>query len=149
MASSNATSKLREEIKVTIQDYSKLLENILERPSSEINEVLWKIRADLETIIIELKSTIKDSILKEKWQETFHSENKGTKSKEKAISKLQEFSTKEQEIIILFSKDQNKCYQYLWKLKETISSVISAFPEIRYKWVNNQLREEKERIFEL
>ena len=149
MSPSNISSKLKEDIKITIKDYSKLLESISDRPSSEINEALWKIRAELETEIIEIKSIIKDSMLKEKWQETFHLENKGTKSKDKAISKLKVYSMNEQEVITLFVKNQEECYRYLWKLKETISSVISAFPETRYKWVNNQLREEKEEIFEI
>jgi hypothetical protein len=149
MSPSDALVKLKKDIKNSIQEYSKLLDNITKLPSSEVNEILWKTRADLETIVIELKSLLKDSMLKEKWQDKFHSENKGTKSKVKAISKLQEFDLNEQEILSLFSKDQNQCYQYLWKLKETISSVISAFPELRYKWVNNQLTEEKDKIFEI
>jgi hypothetical protein len=149
MSPSEALVKLEKDIKNSIQEYSKLLDNITKIPSSEVNEILWRTRADLETIVIELKSLLKDSMLKEKWQDKFHTENKGTKSKDKAISKLQEFDLNEQEILSLFSKDQNKCYQYLWKLKETISSVISAFPELRYKWVNNQLTEEKDKIFEI
>lgn len=149
MSSSNELSKLRKDIQEIIQKYNELLNKTSKIRSSEINEVLWKIRADLETVVIEFKSLTKESILKEKWQESFHKENKGTKSKEKAISKLQEFDKSEQEVNSLFSKNKNECYKYLWKLKETIASVISAFPETHFKWVNNQLQEEKDVIFEI
>ena len=103
----------------------------------------------METIVIEFKYSNTDSLLKENWQEKFHSDFKGTSSKDKAISKLQEFSLSLNEIMDLFSKKKNECYQYLWKLKEAISSVISAFPETQFRWVNNKLKEEKEKIFEI
>lgn len=149
MSNSDDYSILKQEIQKTMKIYSKLLESISEKKSNEINQTLWIIRADLETIVIEFKSLITDSLLKENWQEKFHSSYKGTSSKDKAISKLQEYGLSVNEIMDLFSKKRNECYQYLWKLKEVISSVISAFPETRFRWVNNQLQEDEEKIFEI
>ncbi|MCG3220342.1 MAG: hypothetical protein H7641_03085 [Candidatus Heimdallarchaeota archaeon] len=149
MSTSGDYSILKQEIQETMKSYTELLETISEKNSNEINRTLWKIRADLETIVVDFKNLITDSLLKENWQEKFHSSFKGTKSKEKAVSKLQEYSLSVNEIMALFAKKKNECYQYLWKLKEVISAVISAFPETRFKWVNNQLQEEKEEIFEI
>jgi len=149
MSSSDEFSILEQDIVAIMNMFSELLDSLSEKSSNEINHTLWKIRAELEIIIIEFKGLISDSLLKEKWQEDFHQNFKGTKSKEKAITKLKEYRLKEDEIKIMFSKKRNECYQFLWKLKEVISSVISAFPETRYTFVNNQLQEDKEKIFEI
>ncbi|NPD88087.1 MAG: hypothetical protein HGN29_05170 [Asgard group archaeon] len=149
MSSSDEYSIIKQDIQKIMKSYTELLEVISEKNSNEVNQILWKIRADLETIVIEFKSLITDSLLIENWQEQFHSDFKGTKSKEKAIFKLQEFNMSVGEIMDLFSKKKKECYQYLWKLKEVISSVISAFPKTRLKWEDNQFQEEKEKIFEI
>ncbi|MHA1955068.1 MAG: hypothetical protein ACW96U_14095 [Candidatus Heimdallarchaeaceae archaeon] len=149
MSNSDDYPTLRQDVQEIMKMYIELLETISEKESNEINQTLWKIRADLETIVIEFKDLIADSLLKETWQEKFHSSLKGTSSKDKAISNLQEFNLSLIEIMDMFSKRKKECFQYLWKLKEVISSVISAFPETRFRWVNNQLQEEKEKIFEI
>jgi hypothetical protein len=149
MFTSKDVSDLEQIILETMKAFTDLLASISEKDSNEVNQILWKIRAELEMIVIELKSLISDSILKEKWQEDFHKNFKGTKSKDKAIKKLQEYNLNEIEIKELSSKKRNECYQFLWKLKEVISGVISAFPETRFSWVDNQLQEEKEKIFEI
>ena len=55
MSSSDDYSSLKKEIQETMKTYTELLETISEKESNEINQTLWKIRADLETIVIEFK----------------------------------------------------------------------------------------------
>ena len=75
MSSSRAYSVLKQEIYDTIQTYNEFLDSIATKKSNEINQTLWKIRAELETIIIEYKILANVGLLKEKWQEKLLQQN--------------------------------------------------------------------------
>ena len=82
--SENRMKNIKEEIGKTISSYNDVIKNLTEMKDNKINDIFWNIRADLEIIIVELKSIVQKEILLERWQKRFHDELKGTKSKEKA-----------------------------------------------------------------
>ena len=140
---------IKEEIGQVVSRYTNLIENLSEMKDSKINNTFWDIRADLEAITIELKSILQKEILIEKWQSKFHEELKGTKSKEKAMVLLSKYNKDENQILDLLSTDLEQVYHYLWKLKEAITVVFEAFPLDKFTWVNGELQENSEKVFEI
>lgn len=136
-------------IEKIISRYSNLISNLSKYKDSKINKELWEIRSDLEFLIVEIKYFLKKDIIEERWQKTFLNDLKGTGSKPKAIPMLSEYSKTKTSIITLFTKDKEKCYKYLWKLKETITVVLAAFPTEKFSFKNGKLVKESEEIFEI
>ncbi|MHA1345355.1 MAG: hypothetical protein ACTSVO_13855 [Candidatus Heimdallarchaeaceae archaeon] len=136
-------------IEKIISRYSNLISNLSKYKDSKINKELWEIRSDLEFLIVEIKYFLKKDIIEERWQKTFLNDLKGTGSKPKAIPMLSEYSKAKTSIITLFTKDKEKCYKYLWKLKETITVVLAAFPTEKFSFKNGKLVKESEEIFEI
>ncbi len=140
---------IRKSIETIITRYSNLLPNLSKYKDSKINRELWDIRSDLEFLIVELKHFLKKDSIEERWQKSFFNELKGTGSKTKAIPMLIEYSKTKSSLVTVFTKDKEKCYRYLWKLKETITVVLAAFPTEKFSWKNGKLIKESEEIFEI
>lgn len=136
-------------IEKIITKYSNLLLNLSKYKDSKINKDLWEIRSDLEYLIVEMKHFLKKDIIEERWQKSFLNDLKGTGSKTKAIPMLNKYSKTKTNLITLFTKDKELCYRYLWKLKETITVVLAAFPTESFSWKNGKLVKESEEIFEI
>ena len=96
-----------------------------------------------------MKHFLEKDIIEERWQKNFLGELRGTGSKTKAIPMLNVYSQTKNNLISLFDKDKEKCYRYLWKLKETITVVLAAFPTAKFSWKNGELVKESEEIFEI
>ncbi|MHA1223393.1 MAG: hypothetical protein ACTSP3_09090 [Candidatus Heimdallarchaeaceae archaeon] len=86
----------------------------------------------------------------EKWQKDFFNSFKGTSSKEKAKKLLKTYTLSSDEIVTTYRKSKEEIYRYLWKLKETISLTLKAFPVESYSLENGKIKKlEKEEIFEI
>jgi hypothetical protein len=140
---------IRKSIEKIITRYANLLPNLSKYKDSKINRELWDIRSELEYMIVEMKHFLKKDLIEERWQKVFANELKGTGSKAKAIPMLKEYSKTKSNLIALFTKDKEKCYRYLWKLKETITVVLAAFPTEKFSLQNGKLVKESEEIFEI
>ena len=140
---------LKKSIEQIITKYSSLLPNLSKYKDSKINKELWDIRSDLEFLIVEMKHFLEKDIIEERWQKSFFNELKGTRSKTKAIPMLNEYSKTKNSLITLFDMDKEKCYRYLWKLKETITVVLAAFPTVKFSWKKGKLVKDTEEIFEI
>jgi hypothetical protein len=140
---------IKKSIEKIMAKYSNLLPNLSKYKDSRINKNLWDIRSDLEYLIVEMKYFLKKDLVEERWQKNFLNELKGTGSKTKAIPMLNEYSKTKTSLITLFTKDKELCYRYLWKLKETITVVLAAFPTESFSWKNGKLVKENEEIFEI
>ncbi len=140
---------IRKSIEKIITRYAILLPNLSKYEDSKVNRELWDIRSDLEYMIVEIKHFLKKDLIEERWQKIFTNELKGTGSKTKAIPMLREYSKTENDLIELFTKDKEKCYRYLWKLKETITVVLAAFPTEKFSLKNGKLVKDSEEIFEI
>ncbi|TET80706.1 MAG: hypothetical protein E3J43_01835 [Candidatus Heimdallarchaeota archaeon] len=149
----NNLDKLEINLEENISNYTKvlndLLDNISSLSSSKINDILWKLRADLELLIIELKFALEKENKTERWQSSFKEELKGTSSKQKAITMLGSYRKSNQEIQTIFKKKPEQNFRYFWELKETISSILSAFPEQKIKWSNGEMMKISEDVFEI
>jgi hypothetical protein len=140
---------IRKSIEKIITRYSNLLPNLSKYKDSKINQELWDIRSDLEFLIVEMKYFLEKDIIEERWQKSFLNELKGTGVKTKAIPMLNEYSETKNDLIALFDKDKEKSYRYIWKLKETITVVLAAFPTVKFTWKDGKLVKENEEIFEI
>ena len=147
--SSKSQIKLDHSIGSVITRFSTLLKNLQNSKDSHVNEELWQIRSELELLIVRIKHSLGKELKEERWQKTFQTNHKGTSLKSKAIPMLEDISKTKTSVLNLWKKDQETCYRYLWKMKETITSVLNAFPTVKYTWVNGELKEEKEEIFEI
>lgn len=149
----NNLDKLEINLGENINNYTKvfndLLDNISSLSSSKINDILWKLRADLELLIIELKFALEKENKTERWQSLFKEELKGTRSKQKAITILESYRKSNQEIQTIFKKKPEQSFRYFWELKETISSILSAFPEQKIEWSNGEMKKVSEDVFEI
>ncbi|MCE7747635.1 MAG: hypothetical protein GPJ51_04520 [Candidatus Heimdallarchaeota archaeon] len=140
---------LEENINNYLNVFNDLLDNISNLSSSKINDVLWKLRSDLELLIIEFKFALEKEDKTERWQSSFKEELKGTSSKQKAITMLERYRKSNQETQTIFKKKPEQSFRYFWKLKETISSILSAFPEQKIEWSNGELKKVSEDVFEI
>jgi len=145
----DSEKNIRKSIENIITRYSNLLHNLSKYKDSKINRELWEIRSDLEFLIVEMKHFLKKDSIEERWQKSFLNKLKGTGSKTKAIPMLNEYPKTKNSLITEFTKDKEKCFRYLWKLKETISAVLAAFPTEKFSWKNGELVKESEEIFEI
>ncbi|MHA1258612.1 MAG: hypothetical protein ACTSSG_04715 [Candidatus Heimdallarchaeaceae archaeon] len=137
-------------IKRTSETYSSLIKNINRKKDSIIHSTLWLIRAELELICVELKYLLNKEEKMEKWQKDFFNSFKGTSSKEKAKKLLKTYTLSSDEIVTTYRKSKEEIYRYLWKLKETISLTLKAFPVESYSLENGKIKKlEKEEIFEI
>jgi len=139
----------KKEVGSVISRYNDIINNLTEMKESRVNDLFWNIRAELEIIIVELKSILQKEILIEKWQSKFHDELKGTRSKEKAKILLSKYNKSEEQVLLLLSTDLENGYKYLWKLKEVITAILAAFPVDKYIWVNGELKKDSEKVFEI
>ncbi len=145
----DSEEQIRKSIEKIITRYANLLPNLSKYKDSKVNGELWDIRSDLEFTIVELKHFLEKDLIEERWQKIFATELKGTGSKTKAIPMLKEYSKTKSSLIALFDKDKEKCYRYLWKLKETITVVLAAFPTETFSFKNGKLVKDSEEIFEI
>ena len=74
---------------------------------------------------------------------------KETKFRHKAIDRLKEFNLSTKKLEKRFDTDLEAVFQYIWKIKTTISMVIDAFPIPKYKLIDGELKREREDIFVL
>ncbi len=129
--------------------FNNILENFSSKKDHELYEDLWHLRAELEILTIEIQHSLDLESSLQKWQKNFFKDLKGTSSKTKAKTKLDEFK----EVLVDFSNCSSskldECYKFLWKLKEIIASVLSAFPAEKYKWINGEFQKEDEKVFEI
>ena len=100
-------------------------------------------------LLISTELGVEKDIIEERWQKSFLNELKGTGVKTKAIPMLNEYSETKNDLIALFNKDKEKSYRYIWKLKETITVVLAAFPTVKFTWKDGKLVKESEEIFEI
>lgn len=128
--------------------YVKLLKTIESKKDSEVHAILWEVRAFFELCQIELKHYLDKEYKSESWQHEFSKKNE-TKFRNKAIVRLKEFNLSTKKLEKLFDDNLEEVYQYIWKIKETISMVIDAFPIPKYKLIDGELRREREDIFVL
>ncbi len=140
---------LEEDINNYINKFNDLLDNLSSLSSSKINDILWKLRADLELLIIELKFVLEKENKTERWQSLFKEELKGTSSKQKAMKMLESYRKGNQEIQTIFKKKPEQSFRYFWKLKETISSILSAFAVEKIEWSNGEMKKVSEDVFEI
>lgn len=140
---------LEENISNSINNFNDLLDNLSSLSNSKINDVLWKLRADIELLIIELKFALEKENKTERWQTSFKEELKGTSSKQKAVMMLESYRKSDQEIQTIFKKKPEQSFRYFWELKETISSILSAFPVQKIEWSNGEMKKVSEDVFEI
>jgi hypothetical protein len=140
---------IEDDIRNLIERFNTLLDNLSDLSSSDINNKLWKLRADLELLIIEIKFFLGKEDKTERWQTTFKNDLKGTSSRQKAEKNLEEYRVDGNKVIEDFEKKPETIYRYLWKLKESISSVLSAFPVDRIDLFNGEIKETSEDVFEI
>ena len=141
--------KLQKAIEKYIKTYNSLLDKIPNEVESKIHQELWKLRSDLELLIIELKFYLEIEDKTEKWQSIFKQELKGTRSKQKAIPILEEYRKSIKEIQTIFSKEPKQIYYYFWKLKEVISAILDAFSLEKIKLINGNLKKVTEDVFKI
>ena len=141
----------RAELKKEIHQLSSSLDNLISQISelnlNGIDENLWNLRADLEMLIVKIKLLLEKGNGSERWQKDFLEKLKGTKIQEKACDILMDTVMDSENTMIIFEKNLNEIYQYFWKLKEVISSVIPAFQKRELsEYLNNDVEKE---IFEI
>ncbi len=140
---------LEENISNSINKFNDLLDNLSSLSNSKINDILWKLRADLELLIIEFKFVLEKENRTERWQTSFKEELKGTSSKQKAIMMLESYRKSNQEIQTIFEKKPEQSFRYFWELKETISSILSAFPVQKIEWSNGGMKKVSRDVFKI
>ncbi len=144
----NDIDDLKLRIKHVITKFKNLLVNIENKKGSTKRTALWNIRADLELITVEIKYFYNLNEQPYDWQLEFKKE-KGTANETKAITKLKAFKKGPSTVLKLFEKDILECYKYLWKLKETISITIEAFPYPKWEIREGKLVKQSEKIFKI
>ncbi|MHA1401322.1 MAG: hypothetical protein ACTSQE_13320 [Candidatus Heimdallarchaeaceae archaeon] len=140
--------ELEERIGKVIGRYKRFLSSIEKKTSSKKHDILWEIRAELELIIVEIKHLFELGEKLYKWQEEFAKE-RGTSVEEKAIQRLKKFNKTQKTVQKLFNENIEGCYEYLWKLKETISINLKAFPYPKWYWRDGELKKQSEEIFRI
>ncbi len=128
--------------------YVKLLKEIESKKDSEVHATLWEVRAFFELCQIQLKHYLDKEYISEPWQHEFL-KKKETKFRDKAIERLKEFNLSTKKLQKRFDTDLEAVFQYIWKIKATISMVIDAFPIPKYKLIDGELKREREDIFVL
>jgi len=151
MSKNSQSTKLsfKKEANDLVSRFYNILENFYSKRDHELYEDFWQLRADLEILTVEIHHDLGLESSLQKWQKTFFDELKGTSSKNKAKTKLNEFSKVLSDFPDCSLNKLNECYELLWKLKEVIASVLSAFPIEKYKWINGELQKDDEKIFEI
>ena len=142
-------SNFKKEANEFVAKFYNILSNFDSKRDPELYEDLWHLRADLEILTVEIQHNLDLDNNLQKWQKTFFDELRGTSSKNKAKLKLNEFSKILSEFPDCSSNSLSDCYKMLWKLKEVIASVLSAFPAEKYKWINGVFQKEDEKMFEI
>ncbi len=140
---------IAKEIKLVISKYISLKARLSSKKDPDIHKTFWNIRADLEILLVELKAILYQEDKMEKWQTKFQNELKGTKSKEKAKSILSNYIKDEKEVNSIIINRPKEGYKYLWKLKEVISSILEAFPQEKFVWINGEFKKRNDEIFEI
>lgn len=139
---------IKKEIVTTINTLDTLKKELSQLKDSEINELIWQIRANLELIHVELKFSLSKEMSIEKCQKDFLEELKGTRSRKKAMNILNSLNSDSTYFSKLLSSNKEKCYRELWELKEIVSSVIAAFPAASYSFRDGKVTQKREEIFE-
>ena len=122
-------TSLTEDIKKIAKTLEKVVSLVEQKKFSGLEVIFWNLRADLEFLALEFKYVLKIEDKLERWQKSFFSNLRGTKSKAKAIAILRETVLGTDQTLKILEKNPKECYKYFWKLKETISSIMSAFEE--------------------
>ena len=125
--------KLLNDIKIISQTLDDIIEKLDKKPQSNMEENLWDLRADMEMLVVGFKMVLEKEDEKEKWQKMYLENLKGTSSRTKAINILKETIMDQHNTIAIYNKNISESYKYFWKLKETISAVMSAFEEKKRK----------------
>ena len=142
-------SKMNESINGVLLQFKTVLGNLSKSTNTVLHELLWQLRADLEFLIIDLKNCYNKENKTERWQKDFLEKSKGTSSKSKAIDMLTEYKLTDSQIKSFTTKNPDIQFKHLWKLKEKISSILSAFAT-RNNFQNNGLDDNgDEEIFEI
>lgn len=140
----------KDDLLENIKEISKSLEDIIDKISKriiiDVEEPLWTTRAEIEMLVVKLKIFLKKDDEMERWQKSFLSDLKGTKSIPKAIKILEETIMNQTDTINISANNLSESYKYFWKLKETISSVLSAF---EVKRVSKSSSSENSEVFEI
>jgi len=146
---SDKLSEINQRTKETLQDFNQLVSSLTEKKEHEINRELWKIRSELEVFTIEMKYYLKKGEQTENWQKKFNEESKGTSSKQKALKILDEYNQQNKHLLRKDSNDFSRIYEFIWKLKEVISSVLLAYLAEQYVWREGKFEKENDKIFEI
>ncbi len=141
-------NSIKKEIVTTINTLDTLKKELSQLKDSEINTLIWQIRANLELIYIELKFSLKKEMSIEKWQTDFLEKLKGTSSRKKAIIILNSLNSDSTYFSKLISSNKEKGYRELWELKEIISSIFAAFPAASYSFRDGEVTQKREEIFD-
>ena len=141
--------EIKKEIVTTINTLDALKKGLPQLKDSEINELIWQIRANLELIYVELKFSLRKEMSIEKWQTDFLEKLKGTSSRKKAIPILKSLNSDSTYFSKLISSNKEKCYRELWELKEIVSSIFGAFPAASYYFRDGKVTQKREEIFDI
>lgn len=147
--SQKTKTNFKKEADNLVSCFYNILESFSLKNDHELYEDFWHLRADLEILTVEIHHSINIEDSLQKWQKNFFEELRGTSSKSKAKKNLNEFKEVLSNFPDCSSNNLSECYEILWKLKEIIASVLSAFPTKKYMWINGELQKEEEKVFEI
>ena len=120
-------------ISMKIQEMGKTADDILSKIDQSkfkgLEKAIWSFRADLELLTLQFKLVLDKEDVTERWQKIFLDNLRGTSSRTKASNILRETLMSKEEVLKIFNKNPQECYKYIWKLKETVSSVMPAFED--------------------
>ncbi len=140
-------AKVRKKAYTVLESLNDLMKRIEKAPNSIVYNELWMIRAELELLVVECKYLLeKDK--KEEWQKEYD-KKKEVGNKEKAKKMIREQMRSKEEMKKVFAKDFEEGYRQLWKLKETITLSMKAFPLPKYRKIEGEWVKEREKIFEI
>ena len=139
-------SKIKKEIKTILTEFTDLLKSLDSYANSEINSKLWQIRADAELVCVQIKDLIDNENAVLKIQHKVSETVKGTSKRDKAITLLNHLNIAPNRIEAMNIKDEKDIFKIIWELKETISAVLSAFPQKSFIWKNGDFEEEDEDV---
>ena len=69
-------ASVEEKIRNCTSNFNEIFDKLTTSSSNSINSKLWKLRADLELLIIEIKFLLNKEDLTERWQSSFRNELK-------------------------------------------------------------------------
>jgi len=133
----------------TYKELMKAISSLGSTIGTNYHDLFWNIRANLELTCVELKFLLKKPYQSEKWQKDFLKKITLTRSLKVAKERLNKINKNPEELQELFEKNLEECYQYVWKVKELISSTLNAFPAPEIIKVNGKYKVQNQETFEL